>query len=299
MTSDTQTFGPMTKEESTINGTLPPTTHPSGAVKIHPPDLFYGQRDRHSLTTRLEDFDLYFTLKHVNTDEERVLTCVTYLRGAAKEWWRYHHRQFPTTAFIPSWESFKNSLLHDFMDPNAADHAMDHLTRLRQTTSVADYVNKFRQALTQLPHKLTDEDSRYRFIDGLKPFIKRTMLAQGRPATLNEAMATAERIDSVMFDTRRPWVPNYGKRMTPYTSTSTSTPMEVDNIQRRREGPSRTPTNGRDDRNTRRTPFTGRCYQCNKPGHMAKDCPQAARNRQYRRRDQMNSLAEDCDEEVN
>jgi hypothetical protein len=97
------------------------------------------------------------------------------------------------------------------------------------------------------------------FLRGLKPDIHERVALQG-PTTLNQACNLANTIDTIRYQIR-----NFGSARSyssPNSSTSGSTPMEIDSIRR-------TKLSDQDQEHLRKI---GGCFFCREVGHMSRNC---------------------------
>lgn len=89
-------------------------------------------------------------------------------------------------------------MIYSYSKPlNAEEIAAGKLARLRQITSVADYISRFRRLAYELP-RMSQYDKLGHFMRGLKENI-RVQVALQDPRTLVQAMEDAETIDRIVF----------------------------------------------------------------------------------------------------
>lgn len=113
---------------------------------------------------------------------------------------------------LNTWAGFRKALVDRFQPANVERVARDRLIDLRQDGTVVKYASIFQQLLLKCPD-IGVTDQKHRFIRGLKPKIRETMLLVD-PVDLNACISMAERVDSVHLSVRS----TYG---------SSSTPMEL------------------------------------------------------------------------
>lgn len=175
------------------------------------------------------------------------------------------------------YEDFEEELRAIFGDPDEERTAIRKLAKTRQTSSASNYAAQFRQVASRL--QWSDKNLMTRFYEGLKDDVKDDLYKEDMPDTLAEYMQRAIRIDNRLYARRlekkggapalrwtpgrqgqqRPTQANTGRpRQTPSTSHGTHAgPMDL-NVAAR---------NPADDKKKK-------CYNCDKPGHFAKDCRQ-------------------------
>jgi hypothetical protein len=96
-----------------------------------------------------------------------------------------------------------------FQPINAEEKAWRQLMYARQTTSVSEYTSRMQLLFMQLPD-LSPQERRFRFIQGLKPVVRKEVQLR-EPATLEDAIRLAERVDALTFRFEdRSAVPNDG-----------------------------------------------------------------------------------------
>lgn len=241
--------------------------------------------------------DLYFAAASVTLDFSKISFADALLRDDALVWRR--------TIDAPAmWDEWKALIISAFQPINPTETARDRLARLRQTSSVRAYASLFRTVTLLIP-AITDDEKKDRFIRGLKPKIMNDIKVKA-PTTFDEAVKLAVRLDSL--DTWRPsgvtntFHPN-GRNN--FSKTTSSVPMELDAISSTpagvRSGPpplaspgathrginaitnpafhSRPPRKPLTDREREDLMKKGMCFKCRKPGHLARECPEASNYR--------------------
>ncbi|CAI7797407.1 unnamed protein product [Closterium sp. NIES-53] len=134
-------------QERGLLGTQVPAPAPavvSARLKAPEPEPFIPGKRHLPVRRWLFQVEEYLSLSHVNR-AEWARHAGMMLRGAAATWWQSCH------ATISTWEEFSASLLMNFEPVNAIERARDNLADLRQHRSVAEYINRFRELVLEIP----------------------------------------------------------------------------------------------------------------------------------------------------
>ncbi|CAI5485675.1 unnamed protein product [Closterium sp. Naga37s-1] len=180
-------------QERGLLGTQVPAPAPavvSARPRAPEPEPFVpGKRD---LPVRrwLFQMEEYLSLCHVN-QAEWARHAGMMLRGAAATWWQSCH------ATISTWEEFSASLTMNFEPVNAIERARDNLAALRQHRSVAEYVNRFRELVLEIPD-IPASEQMDKFKRGLKPKIRTEVELRGC-TSMDDMIRVAERFDTINF----------------------------------------------------------------------------------------------------
>lgn len=175
-----------------------------------------------------------------------------------------------TQKVFDDYASFGEELTKVFGDGDEQVHAQDRLARLRQSKSAAAYATLFRQDAIRAG--INEAGLMQLFYDGLKEDVKDEIYKDDRPATLDEYIAKAVRIDDRLYARKQQKKgqqklivggnqANEGKKRHEGTSYGTRPgPMEIDAVQTK--WPNKQP---RDKSNIT-------CYNCGKKGHYKREC---------------------------
>lgn len=249
---------------------LQPVTPPTAAVvKPNKPNNFDGTNL--AVSKWIFQMNTYFNCLKLNQEITMVENAVTFLRGAAEDWWRIlcrkHEINKTDNPCSKSWSTFCREITTRFEIVNAQEVARDKLAELKQTTSVQQYIAEF-LAITNEIVNISDDERMDRFERGLKPKLRQQLanLKVIQPnLTLEMMMSQAERLDRQQFKAYRdnPYrQKNHGYVSTRRTEESDSTKLE-DNQE--------TATDMEIDAYRFGSP--GFCPRCGKSRHWAKDCP--------------------------
>ena len=106
-------------------------------------------------------------------DVHRCQFAVTLLRGRALTWWRTWCDRLSNLASHLTFNTFCTKLEKAFRDVDHVDRLRRRLASLRQTTSVAKYIDEFRTIVIELGSSKPDDDTvLFQFINGLKPAVQ-------------------------------------------------------------------------------------------------------------------------------
>ncbi|KAF4474589.1 Retrotransposon-derived protein PEG10 [Colletotrichum fructicola Nara gc5] len=228
---------------------------------------------------------------------EKVVHAATYLRGRALKWFEPIQEEFlkyetldecstETRDIYSSFQGFEDALRSLFQDPDEKRQAERDLAQLRQTKSTKEYAAMFRQLSIQLD--LTEETKIFMFYQGLKDEVKDEIVKIDRPEDFLQYADLAIKIDNRLFERRKE---KGEKRQGPNTGRKYQwQPQHKFNNQRNDNRPRSNWNNNRQStaygqhsgpmdlsmmtKPNDRKPWNPKCYNCNKQGHIAKDCRQ-------------------------
>ena len=265
-------------------------------IKIKTPDEYHG--DRSELETFLLQCDLYIwhNQDRFQTENE-VMFVVTYLRGKAFKWIQPHLKDYlentdtdrepETRATFANMESFKEKIRRMFGDIDAERTAERELMGLVQKGSAAAYAAQFQLIAANM--SWYDNALNAQYYRGLKESVKDDLVRGERPDELQTMIDASIRIDNRLYERRMeksgrnaPVAVGRKTLKTPraHHDPYGLQPMELDATERRqgrfqtKRSPrgAKTPIVGK--------PFKGKCYNCDRTGHLARDCRQPKKQKQ-------------------
>ena len=240
------------------------TEHSTG-TRPHQPDKYHGQRDFLLLGNWIFSVDQYFILTDMPVSKQGPFVS-TLLRDEALLWYRSSYENWdPATPL--TWEILRAAMRQYFAPPNEDRRLQDEWANLKQYGTVFEYVSVLTALAMRIPG-LSQNQILDKFIRGLKPKT-RIEVELRDPKTPDEAYRLADRFDRIVYGTRNNsfLTQNYN-RYAPTSGASSNTdygePMQIDTLRPRRPGP----------RNFQRPRNQGLCFTCEKPGHIAANCPE-------------------------
>lgn len=288
-----------------------PTTAPLAAAPSQsnrlplPKPTRFGGRSKDTLPW-LSTLKAYLHVNNVR-DVDAVIYAAALLEGDAKTWFMACQAQHggALNGGFTDIAAFEAALRRQFEEQFPADKARDQLAVLKQRTSVADYANRFNALLIHLPNR-DEGDNIHTFIRGLKPAIAMQVSSQ-MPRTLAEAVDIAIKTDGAALNVYRMQRGTHrSSGAATSAGTSGATPMDLNAIDddssssqgnESEEGASSSaaPSPAVDlvaiataaaaaairqaqqqklkPEQREKLQREGRCFLCEKKGHLAKDCP--------------------------
>ncbi|KAA8496806.1 Transposon Ty3-I Gag-Pol polyprotein [Porphyridium purpureum] len=181
-----------------------------------------------------------------------------YFEGEALHWWVLNCERYPQE--IPTtWNDFAALVSARFTPQDSIRRARDKLTRLSQKGPAHAYVAAFQNAALVIPD-LSDAEMMDRFVRGLKPEVRLEVYKRG-VSTFAEAAQVAVVVDDAIHATRgvrdsSVRAPFFGR-----AAQEGPVPMELGNVQ-----------------GQRRVRTELKCWNCGRPGHIARKCPEARKS---------------------
>lgn len=241
---------------------------------LNKPEPFSGALEGPRVGDWLFKTKEFFVLQQV-PEEQQISAAATFLVGNAMRWWRTHQEAVETqdATAITTWEQF-SKLLKSFFEPkNAEEQARIALRYLKQEGSVRKYVYQFNSLSLQLPN-MHPADKISFFISNLSPPI-RTHLRIQSPASLQDAMAIAEKLDHTFEMPRRDDNRNKRNFQGNNRQFQQQNRNYNGNYKRPRPVTSVQYVNtivGMSDEEHARHMKEGLCFKCHNKGHRSKQC---------------------------
>lgn len=295
-----------------------PTTAPAARMdmsqpgstdfRVPVPETFRG--DRNKLKAFLIKCELYylFNKNKFPDDITRIMWTTTLLAGPAFDWMEAHVTDFmqyrtangqldqirmanETLAIFGSWEEFKKRIGRVFGDIDQERTAERNIQNLRQTGSAATYTAEFQQYCGKTDWE--DAALKAQYYRGLKDFVKDEIARSDRPDSLDDMIELAIKIDNRNYERNLEKKGQYIPRNHQKTRGSQwHQPMEIDATQK---GNSR---NNKPRSTQKERQFKERlCFNCDKPGHIARNCKQPKKQRS--KQDQQINATQKGDGELN
>jgi hypothetical protein len=111
------------------------------------PSIYHGDRDAFVLEAWISSMVDYIHLAGV-PEEHQVRLAGSYLKGHAAVWFLTFKNKW-TDESLPTWNDFEFALRHAFMPPDHIRNIMDKWARIKQTSSVRNYVDVKDEAETR------------------------------------------------------------------------------------------------------------------------------------------------------
>ena len=169
-------------------------------MKPTTPEPFDGQRDALKVNTWLYKMEVYFDLLMIANpqlqlnDQTKMNFASTLLTGTASNWW---YMKVMSQAIPQNWEGFKVAVRTEFIPFDHVRRTRDKVRKLVQHSSVAKYLNEFRNLVLTIPD-MNDGEKLDKFCAGLKPQVRLEVLKAG-PGSVDDAARIALNVDSALF----------------------------------------------------------------------------------------------------
>ena len=243
-----------------------------------------------SLNDWLFTFKLFLRATGVEPEsEEAIVTAATYLDKDAIGWWRHlsDRMDLGNEPRINTWSAFCAAITARFQVVDEDRHARIALTQLRQTGTVRAYLQEF-QRLSLLAPGSNERDQVVRFTLGLRGDV-RMEVDRGHPTTILAAMTLADEAESRLHGYRSNPQLAWNQPRRNYNQGATNMELGAMSAAAGRGRPS-----GRGGRPQGRggrpsyqqgPPRSGgppnvKCWNCNKLGHLSRDCREPRRQQQ-------------------
>lgn len=245
----------------------PPVAARASAVpraKPPKPPTYKGDREVLSWAFKVER---YFDAAGITDDVEKCTFAASLLDGMAANWLRCVMRNAGGTLYV-TWNDFKVALVRQFQPLADEDDAQQKLMRLTQRKSVRQYVQIFMDTVLRLPD-MHEKDRLFRFKEGLK-LPCREWVVRARPTSLLDAMTAAEEWEQIhLGEKSRDNVARFRVRE---ADRGGADPMQLGSAKGSSGKSSPKAHNGQGHKGDSQKRTVRTCFNCGKPGHIAKDC---------------------------
>jgi retrotransposon gag protein/zinc knuckle protein len=235
-------------------------TAPTSGIRPRQPDKYYGQRDFLLLGNWIFSVDQYFILTDMPIHKQGPFIS-TLLRNEALLWYRANYENWDPAVPL-TWPTLRRAMREYFAPPNEDRRLQDEWANLKQFGTVFEYVSVLTALAMQIPG-LSQTQILDKFIRGLKPKT-RIEVELRDPKTPEEAYRLADRFDRIVYSAKSTtFLTQHYNRYSSTSDSSYGEPMQIDALRPRRP-------KSKDIQYLR---ARGLCFNCQKPGHMAMNCP--------------------------
>lgn len=239
---------------------------------VKDPPEFDG-KDKDFASTFVSHLDLYFSAyKDSFTDEQKITTAASFLRGHAFRWFEPYLRtgdENPDARIRTDYAYFCQQLIHNLGDPDRSASLKRQLKNLRQTGAASAYAAEFQRIASMMDWN--ESSLREQFYENLKPEVKdRLSYTISAPESLKDYMTLVIQVDNRLHERRLEQRRELGK---PRTLKGDSTkqhenrqniqPMELDTLARGPLSPNE----------RQRRVKNNLCIYCAGSDHTVEKCP--------------------------
>jgi hypothetical protein len=250
-----------------------------GAIKMKLPEPFTGKYgELQGFLTQLKIYHRRYENSFV-LESDKVMHAGTLLQGDALAWFEPIMRDYldeddasqdaDTKAIFRSFINFEIALKEVFGNPDEVREAERKLERIKQTKSASSYAAQFRQIVSKLNWE--DDALMTWFYRGLRDEVKDELAREDRPDQLHEYITRAVKIDNRLYERRQ----EKGQRSNTFYKPQANMGKKYQH-QRQYHKSTATGTHAgpMDLSMAVKDKPKGKCYNCNKEGHFARECRQ-------------------------
>ena len=240
---------------------------PNAPIKTPNPPKFKGVGKEPKILEWVYQATNYLKAVGLEEHEQGVWHITNFLEGDAATWWRLQSDAMEKNVApkIVNWATLKEIMVERFQVFNHQVDVRDKYTALRQTGSVAKYINEFRALVVELAVEPM-ENQIYQFLKGLQPNVQSSTRTL-KPKSLLAAMDIADEADRAAYHAQQSggkdkssWWKNKGKGGSGDNNKQDGpTPMQLGAVQL-----------SKDEKQS--CLKKNLCFVCQKPGHLARDC---------------------------
>lgn len=238
-------------------------------IRAKEPDFYYGERDAVKIDGWIASVENYVSIQNMN-DEEAGIYCIGLLKGMAETWYRTTEK--PEVGEPPlGWLTVKRLLKEFFCPENSELLARDRIAALKQTGDLSTYINTFLDCELAIP-SMTEIEACDKFMRGLSNINTAAYVRQHFDGTLKTATRSALTHDSAHVAQQQFSFLNPSPVRPEQTTYVRDDPMDLDWIDRDGRRNNRNGRDGNSRSSSRGGGSSGRCFYCDKPGHIKRDC---------------------------
>ena len=237
-------------------------------LKLYKPKpLNLTRKDNEKVREFFSKLEEYFSMALVLDDSIKVRMAVYAFEGDVGTWWRGRY-----AGRTLSYEEVKALVYERWVDSNDAQRAREMLHSLKQTGSAEEMITRLDRLCMRIP-EISDDEKCARLLHALKPAVyNQFILVQEANSGYERMTNKVIQVDNALYRSK---MREHGSGSRDHGGTTNMEVNAVGDRPRRPNGQYKGKGDGKGDGKGKGKSegFSGKCYNCNERGHIARECP--------------------------